>query len=242
MIVYLFSEVRCLLFCRSSHDSASVVGHFQNVLYHVFRVIVIRFFINLDNIVVTVLGGLLLVGVFEAFVPDSIERLDLLFAELHPLVELSTTGGLGHAHSRVSSSLLIRAFFLRRLFINLSLSNVTDTLSDLDNLSHVHTGSPVLGVGEVELGLAFKLDLHEALKGSEILLIVALTEASHNNDDLLVGDRTEGVSLKHVEHSVRHMSSQHSGEKGLAVVFNNLNLSSFLGIGSSVFGEVFVHG
>jgi len=236
----LFSEVSCLLFCLSSHDVASAVGHFQNAPYHVFIIILTRFFFNLDNIIVTVLSRLFLIGVFEAFVPDSVERFDLFFAELHPLVELSTTRGLCHAHSRVSSSLLIRAFFLRRLFINLSLSNVSDALSDLDNLSHVHTRSPVSGVGEVELGLSFKLDLHEALKGSEIFLIVALTESSHNDNDLLVGDRTEGVSLKHVEHSVRYMSSQHSGEEGLAVVLDDL--SSFFGIGSRVFGEVFVHG
>lgn len=95
------------------------------------------------------------VNVLQAFIPDFVERLDLLLAELHPLEELSTAGGLSHAHGVGSSvDLVIGGLFFRRLLVDLSLGRGTDGLGNLDNLAHVHARGEVGGVGEVEFSLS----------------------------------------------------------------------------------------
>ena len=95
------------------------------------------------------------VHVLKAFVPDSVERLDLLLAELHPLEEFSTAGSLSHAHGGGSSvDLVLRGLFFRRLLVNLSLGRSADGLGNLNNLAHVHARGKVGRVGELEFSLS----------------------------------------------------------------------------------------
>lgn len=56
-----------------------------------------------------------------------------------------------------------------------------------------------------------------------------------------MGDRAEREGLEHIEHGVRHVSSEDSGKERLSVLFLD-HFFTFLGIGVAVLGEVLVHG
>ena len=81
-------------------------------------------------------------SVLEPSVPDLVDGLNLLFAELHPLEELGPASLLLHGHSVGTLSGLLLIFVIRSTFgglvVNFLLSDVADALGNLDDLTHVH--------------------------------------------------------------------------------------------------------
>ena len=126
-------------------------------------------------------------------VPDLLDLVNLLFAELDP----ATCFGV------LQTGLLVHAFFLlvAALVVDRALSEVAEFKGDLDDLAHVHARG-LESRGELEVRLGIQLNLHESFEGVDVLLIECFLQRVEDHDGLLMGDRAEGELLDHVQHSV----------------------------------------
>jgi hypothetical protein len=66
--------------------------------------------------------------------------------------------------------LFLFPFVIAAHLVQYLLSDVSKLKRDLDDLSHVHTGSFAVG-GVLETGIASKFTLHEIFEGSKIVLV-----------------------------------------------------------------------
>ena len=126
------------------------VGHIEDAGNHdlllLFFFVLAQLSVDVDDAGVLIGLVRLISTIFEASVPDLVNRLNLVFAELHPLEELGPAVHLLHGHGGTGARLtfLVVRAFLGRCFIDLLLSDVADALGNLDDLTHVHTRGGVL--------------------------------------------------------------------------------------------------
>jgi hypothetical protein len=135
--------------------------------------------------------------------------------------------------------------FFTGLVIKLLLENVTDALSNLNDLSHVHARSSVACVREVEPFLSVEFNSNKILQSYEVCWVIPIFEDSHYLNCLLVCDGAELVCFEHVKHRFGKMLSKREVQNCFSLVNRVFfSISSFNSCFSSwAWGrEKFVHG
>jgi len=144
---------------------------------------------------------LIVLGLLELAVPGAFNFVDLVTAEIDPLLSLSVLLAL------LSSHVVILRIHVTGFIVDGILSQVAQFKGNLDNLAHVCGGG---GVSRFKLELFVLVHhlLHKVLHDLNVFLVEGLFDGVQRDDSLLVGNRAERIQAEHVQHRVDHLLAE----------------------------------